>query len=286
MNNRIVLTDPSTEFQDGVTPLDANNLNVLLTGVREAANQPIPNLGTAAARDVPTSGNASPTQVVLGSDTRLASVPVVFEFTPGQTNNHNFGVVNLDNLHSTYITRTFRNTGILDSGDLSITNTNPGSFAATLLTTGIVGTADRTLTVRPSSSLSPGNYNATITVRGANGGIIDFQVSITVQCAQFSNRLFEYYTDSFMAGFINWSLESLPNGSSISNIHNPILLRIVLGGQHNYEHQIIVTDEYQGRLYDYSGSGIAHIGIYRWFGDLFLTFSSFEESFIDIYIYE
>jgi hypothetical protein len=42
-----------------------------------------PTLGTAAAKDVPATGNASATEVVLGSDTRLAALT----FLPVYANN-------------------------------------------------------------------------------------------------------------------------------------------------------------------------------------------------------
>jgi len=136
-------------FQNGVTPINERNLNHLFDGTRKALEQI-----TILAFDSPS---------------------------------HNFGIRNpgaaVPNAFSTML----RNTGLSNTGELSLTNSNTAAFTASLNSVeGIASGDTRTLTVRPKIDLSAGTYNTTITVTGENGGSATFTASFEVYVPQFS----------------------------------------------------------------------------------------------------
>ena len=87
-NNALISTTVQAaieEVQGNVATLDSSLKTVAKTGsYSDLTNKPT--LGTAAAKDVPASGNASSAQVVLGSDTRLtdARTPVSHTHTKSE----------------------------------------------------------------------------------------------------------------------------------------------------------------------------------------------------------
>jgi hypothetical protein len=87
-NNALISTTVQAaieEVQGNVATLDSSLKTVAKTGsYNDLTNKPT--LGTAAAKDVPASGNASSAQVVLGSDTRLtdARTPVSHTHTKSE----------------------------------------------------------------------------------------------------------------------------------------------------------------------------------------------------------
>ena len=88
LNNALISTtvqDAIEEVQGNVEALDSSLATVATTGAYSDLSG-TPTLGTAAAKDVPASGNASSAQVVLGSDTRLtdARTPVSHTHTKSE----------------------------------------------------------------------------------------------------------------------------------------------------------------------------------------------------------
>jgi len=140
-------------FQNGVTPLDERNLNHLFDGIRKALKQ---------------------TTIALALDSP----------------NHSFGSINKGAAVPNAFSTTLRNTGLSNSGDLNLTNSNPAAFNASLSSTeGIASGETRILTVRPNINLSAGTYNTTITVTGTNGGSATFTASFEVHTPQFSTLI-------------------------------------------------------------------------------------------------
>ncbi|MCL2872651.1 MAG: putative Ig domain-containing protein [Betaproteobacteria bacterium] len=114
-------------------------------------------------------------------DVTFTVLPANYSITLDQTGTVDLGSVTIPYTTQPALTVTITNTGTAPTGNLSVAMT--GSTTAFSLSASTVASiavnSTGSFTVRPNNGLSPGTYNATITVTGSNGISASFDITFT-----------------------------------------------------------------------------------------------------------
>lgn len=162
-----------------------------------------PTLGTASAKDVPTSGNASTTQVVMGDDTRLTNSRTPTSHTHG--NIQNTGV-----LQQTDIT--------IASGDkLVVTDTSDSNKVARTSVSFDGSTATKCLTQKGTWE-SFTNNTGTVTGSGTSGQLAKWNTSTGLTSTAYSEVTIPNVTGVGSAPSLSYEEVTVPNVTSVGSM--------------------------------------------------------------------